>query len=202
MYMLMTVLALFAAGALVSGFIALNVRSEAGSRAANIIGPGFAVTACAAGLTSLFSGGWDNAESVIFDWGLPIGSLALGLDPLTKLFLVPVFTLGMVCAVSGALSLRSDAKSHDLGAHWMFYLILLLGMTCVMAARDGLFFMMSWELMSLSPFFLIEFNDRDRKVQNASWIYLVAAMAWLLMLLFTLLRRQNYKFKELLRRQK
>jgi formate hydrogenlyase subunit 3/multisubunit Na+/H+ antiporter MnhD subunit len=175
MLMLITALSLFAAGAVVSGFIALNVRSEAGSRAANIIGPAFAAAACAAGLLSLFSGGWGSAENVIFDWWLPIGSLALGLDPLTRLFLVPVFVLGMVCAVSGGLSLRGSVQNHDLGAHWMFYLILLLGMTCVMAARDGLFFMMSWELMSLSPFFLIEFNDRDRKVQNASWVYLVAA---------------------------
>ena len=175
MHMLLTALALFAAGALVSGFIALNVRSEMGSRAANVIGPGFAVAACSAGLAGLFSGGWGHAENVIFDWGLPIGSLALALDPLTKLFLLPVFSLGMVCAVSGALSLRGSAKSHDLGAHWMFFLILLLGMSCVMTARDGLFFMMSWELMSLAPFFLIEFNDRDRKVQNASWVYLVAA---------------------------
>ncbi|MBR5735070.1 MAG: hypothetical protein IKX79_05995, partial [Desulfovibrionaceae bacterium] len=109
MHMLLTALALFAAGALVSGFIALNVRSEAGSRAANVIGPGFAAAACIAGLAGLFSGGWSCAENVIFDWGLPIGSLALGLDPLTKLFLLPVFSLGMVCAVSGALSLRGSA---------------------------------------------------------------------------------------------
>ena len=37
---------------------------------------------------------------------------------------------------------------------------------------------------------------------NILWIYLVAAMVWLLMLLWTLLRRQNYKFKELLHRPK
>ena len=45
----------------------------------------------------------------------------------------------------------------------------------VMAARDAVLFMLSWELMSLAPFFLIDFNDGDRKVRDASWVYLVAA---------------------------
>jgi hypothetical protein len=109
-------------------------------------------------------------------WGLPFGALALGIDPLSRLFLLPVFVLGLSCALAGGISLRhTDPDEHNLGAHWAFYLILLLGMTCVMTARDGIFFMLSWELLSLSPFFLIDFNDRDRNVQDASWVYLVAA---------------------------
>ncbi len=168
-------LAVFAAGALLSGIIALRTNSPAASGVANILIPAVAVAACSLGLAGLFAGGWGGSETFIVDWWLPFGSFAVGLDPLTRIFLVPVFLLGITCAVSGSLSLRHSAVGHDLAVHWMFFLLLLLGMTCVMAARDGLFFMMSWELMSLSPFFLIEFNDRDRKVQRASWIYLVAA---------------------------
>lgn len=39
------------------------------------------------------------------------------------------------------------------------------------------------------------------RIENILWIYLVAAMVWILMLLWTLLRRQHYKFKELLHRK-
>ena len=61
-------------------------------------------------------------------WGLPFGAFALALDSLTRLFLLPVFVLGCTCALSGGISLRnSDPSEHNLGAHWLFFLILLLG---------------------------------------------------------------------------
>ncbi len=187
-------LLLMAAGALLSGGIALRPVSHATNRAANLIGPACAAAACLFGVFSLFSSGWSSAETLIIPWMLPFGACAFGLDPLSRLFLLPVFALGFTCALSGCISLRhSDPGEHNLGAHWMFYLLLLLGMTCVMTARDALFFMLSWEVMSLSPFFLIDFNDRDSLVQDASWVYLVAAHlgAVLLIAFFALLWQQN-----------
>lgn len=187
-------LLLMAAGALLTGVTALRPVSRATNRTANFIGPASAAAACLVGVFGLFSGGWSSAESFILPWGLPFGAFALGLDPLSRLFLLPVFALGFTCAISGCISLRhSDPSEHNLGAHWLFYLLLLLGMTCVMTARDALFFMLAWEIMSLSPFFLIDFNDRDRLVQDASWVYLVAAHlgAVLLIAFFALLWQQS-----------
>jgi len=187
-------LLLMTGGALVTGVIALKPVTAASNRTANTVGPAVAVLACLLGVIGLFSGGWTSTESITASWGLPFGAFALGLDPLSRLFLLPVFALGLTCALSGSISLRhSDPAEHNLGAHWCFYLLLLLGMTCVMTARDGLFFMLSWELMSLSPFFLIDFNDRDRLVQDASWIYLVAAHlgAVLLIAFFAMLWQES-----------
>lgn len=187
-------LLLMAAGALLTGVVALRPVSHATNRTANFIGPASAAAACLLGVYGLFSGGWSSAESFMLPWGLPFGAFALGLDPLSRLFLLPVFALGFTCALSGCISLRhSDPAEHNLGAHWLFYLLLLLGMTCVMTARDALFFMLSWEIMSLSPFFLIDFNDRDRLVQDASWVYLVAAHlgAVLLIAFFALLWQES-----------
>lgn len=182
------------AGALITGLTALRPVSASTNRTANLIGPGAAAVACLLGLHGLFSGGWSSAESFLLPWGLPFGAFALGLDPLSRLFLLPVFVLGITCALSGCVSLRhSDPSEHNLGAHWLFYLLLLLGMTCVMTARDAVFFMLAWEIMSLSPFFLIDFNDRDRLVQDASWVYLVAAHlgAVLLIAFFALLWQES-----------
>ena len=187
-------LLLMAAGAMATGVIALRPVTAARNRTANTLGPGVAAIACLLGLIGVFSGGWTSIESFQMSWGLPFGALAFGLDPLSRLFLLPVFVLGLSCALAGSISLRhTDPDEHNLGAHWAFYLILLLGMTCVMTARDGLFFMLSWELMSLSPFFLIDFNDRDRTVQDASWVYLVAAHlgAVFLIAFFAMLWQQN-----------
>lgn len=187
-------LLLMAVGALLTGVVALRPVSHSTNRTANFIGPASAAAACLLGVYGLFSGGWNSAENFILPWGLPFGAFALGLDPLSRLFLLPVFALGFTCALSGCISLRhSDPAEHNLGAHWLFFLLLLMGMTCVMTARDALFFMLAWEIMSLSPFFLIDFNDRDRLVQDASWVYLIAAHlgAVLLIAFFALLWQQS-----------
>ena len=65
-------------------------------------------------------------------------------------------------------------------------------MAVVMMARDAVLFLLAWEVMSLSPFFLIDFNDSDRNVRDASWVYLVAAhLGAVLLLAFFGLLWQN-----------
>jgi hydrogenase-4 component B len=53
--------------------------------------------------------------------------------------------------------------------------LLILALALMLAARDAVLFLLAWELMSLSPFFLIDLYDHDAQVREASWIYLVAA---------------------------
>lgn len=145
-------------------------------RLSNILGPLGATLACVLGLIGVLYGQWGEVGEISLPWGLPLGSCALGLDPLSRIFLLPVFGLGLTCALSGGMSLRhTRPQEHNLGAHWFFYLLLLLGMALVMSARDTVLFILSWEVMSLAPFFLIDFNDSDSKVRDASWVYLVAA---------------------------
>lgn len=109
-------------------------------------------------------------------WGLPEGSFSLCVDQLSRMFMLPVFGLGLVCSLSGGYSLAHESGSeHNLGVHWFFFTVLLLGMVMVCCASDAVLFMIVWEVMSLSPFFLIDFNDRERKVRDAAWVYLVAA---------------------------
>ena len=180
--------------AILTGAIALLPVTARTTRMANAIGPAGAVAGCLLGLCAAAGGDWSAAAALTLPWGLPIGSGVLGLDALTRVFLLPVFGLGAVCALAGGISLRhTEPGTHNLGAHWFFYLLLTLGMSLVMTARDAVLFMIAWELMSLAPFFLIDFNDGDRSVRDASWVYLVAAHlgAVLLIAFFALLWQQG-----------
>ena len=47
-------------------------------------------------------------------------------------------------------------------------------MLLVVVARNGVLFLMSWELMSLASFFLVTLEDEKESVRRAGWIYLVA----------------------------
>ena len=53
----------------------------------------------------------------VLPWGLPLGAFSLGVDPASRLFLLPVYILGAAAAVSGALTLTGhDACRDRLGA--------------------------------------------------------------------------------------
>ena len=41
-------------------------------------------------------------------------------------------------------------------------------------ARNGILFLMAWEIMSLASFFLVTFEDEREDVRRAGWTYLVA----------------------------
>lgn len=182
MELFLTALLILAGTALATGLLAIAAAlrpfGAAWGRAVNRFGSLGAALGCLIGLCALAVGPREAVDSLstALPWGLPVGACVLGLDSLSRLFLLPVFGLGLVCALSGGLSLRQvSPRMHNLGAHWFFYLLLLLGMALVMSARDAVLFLLAWEIMSLAPFFLIDFNDGDSKVRDASWVYLVAA---------------------------
>lgn len=151
-----------------------------GRRATSPVGALFALAGSLAGLFGVARAPISAASQIALSWwGLPIGGLTLGLDPVSRLFLLPVYVLGAACAVSGAAGLgahHDDGGGNErLGAHWFFFNTLLTGLCLVMAARDAVCFLLSWEIMSLAPFFLISLHDDESEVREAAWIYLVAA---------------------------
>jgi hydrogenase-4 component B len=166
---LLVSVALCLAGALAS--LALGERS-----AANVAGAAGAVLGGLAGLAAVLTGPFSAPAFLALPWGLPMGALTLGLDPVSRLFLLPVCVLGPVCAVSGAANLAGEhAGKARLGPHWFFYNLLLAGLVLVITARDAVCFLVAWEIMSLAPFFLIAHHDDEAEVREASWVYLVAA---------------------------
>ncbi|MFP5257401.1 MAG: proton-conducting transporter membrane subunit, partial [Acidobacteriota bacterium] len=147
-----------------------------GREAANRLGPAGAVAGSLVGLAGVLLSPASAASHFALPWGLPLGAFSLGLDPASRLFLLPVYALGAAAAVSGASALAGhDACCDRRGAHWFFYNLLLLGLSLVMTARDGVCFLIAWEIMSLAPFFLISLHDDESEVREAAWIYLVAA---------------------------
>jgi hydrogenase-4 component B len=63
-------------------------------------------------------------------------------------------------------------------------------MVLVLLSRDGGLFLVAWEVMALSAFFLIGTEDEEPEVRRSAWIYFAATHAGTLCLLamFALLR--------------
>jgi hydrogenase-4 component B len=69
-------------------------------------------------------------------------------------------------------------------------------MAGVLVAAHGVVFLVAWEVMAVSAFFLIATNDDDGEVRGAAWMYLIATHAGTMVLLamFTLLRSARGTF--------
>jgi formate hydrogenlyase subunit 3/multisubunit Na+/H+ antiporter MnhD subunit len=113
-----------------------------------------------------------QVEGMSGTWPMPGGSLHLEIDPLSAFFLLPVFGLSVVTGLYGRSYLVNRGEGS--AATWFHLNLLTAAMALVITARDGLLFLLAWEIMALAPFFLVIFDDRQASVRHAAWTYLAA----------------------------
>ena len=167
----MILLLISLAALLLGGIAAIAFRSRPGlahwpGKRGAVVGSLFGLAAAIAALRGGTPIEWNAA------WPMPGGGLRLDIDPLSAFFLLPVFGLSMA---TNRVYGRSYLAGRESGAATWFYLnTLTAAMALVVVARDGLLFLLAWEIMALSSFFLVIFEDRREAVRHAAWIYLAA----------------------------
>ncbi len=116
-----------------------------------------------------------SSLSLSLPWDVPHGNFRIGLDVLSAFFLLPVLVLSALAAVYGANYLLPFRGRKSLATSWFFFAAFVAGMVMVLIARTALLFLVSWEAMSLSAYFLVTFEHEKEEVRRAGWVYLVAA---------------------------
>ena len=166
MILLLVSLALLMLG----GVAAIVFRARGGlaliaGQIAAVAGSGIGV---AAAIGVLIRGG---PEGLTAGWGMLGAGLRIEIDIVSAFFLLPVFGLSALTGLYGRSYL---ADREGAAATWFHLNTLTAAMALVIVARDGLLFLLAWEIMALSPFFLVIFDDRREAVRHAAWIYLAA----------------------------
>lgn len=108
---------------------------------------------------------------LVYDWYLPFGEFNAVLDGLSAFFLLPILLLAPLTALYGCGYL---SKKEGVGPHYFFFNALIVSMMSVVVARDGILFLLAWEAMAISSFFLVVFDHALGEVRAAGWTYLVA----------------------------
>jgi formate hydrogenlyase subunit 3/multisubunit Na+/H+ antiporter MnhD subunit len=126
-------------------------------------------------------------------WSMPLGSFTVGLDPISAFFILPVLALSSLAGIYGAAYLKAWSRSKNLGVCWFFFNTLVASMVLVFIARDGLLFLIGWEVMALASYFLVVFEDEKEAVRRAGRIYVIATHLGTagLLVLFLLLGRAS-----------
>lgn len=116
------------------------------------------------GETAHFQFFWDSAGM----------EFALALDGLAAFFLLPLFLLVFFCGLYAFRYLDLEPRRFQTARHWFFFNTLAASMALVVAAANSFIFLLAWELMSLSSFFLVVHDFASEQVRKAGWLYLVA----------------------------
>lgn len=140
------------------------------------IGTAGAVGACTVGLMAAVTallGGEEGSFRVA--WSLPLGECHVALDALSSFFLVCVFLVSGLSAVYGYGYLHASMGRRKLAPAVFFFNILVAAMVILAVARDGILFLLAWEIMSLASFFLVTYENEREDVRRAGMTYLIAS---------------------------
>ncbi len=106
-------------------------------------------------------------------WLLPWGRFWLHLDALSAVFLLPVFVVPALGAVY-SVAYWSEGRAASARYLRVFYGLLAGSMVLVLLAKNGVLFLVVWEIMALSAFFAVATEDHKAEVRSAAWVYFVA----------------------------
>jgi hydrogenase-4 component B len=136
---------------------------------------GFMLCAALAGLASAGGGlcGSGDVPTRLFPWPAT-GNGMVGLDALSAFFLVPVFLVGGLGPLYGLGYWPQQRHPSNGRKLRLFWGLLVAGMGLLVISRHALTFLLGWEIMALSAFFLVATENHRAESRHASWIYLVA----------------------------
>ncbi len=128
--------------------------------------------AAAAGVLVVQSG---SNTSAIIPMGLPDLPFHLRLDPLAGFFLCVIGLLAFFVSIYSIGYVKGFAAGRPITRFIIFYSLFICGMLLVVLADDAFFFLVAWELMAASSYFLVMYEDEKAENRRASYLYLVIA---------------------------
>ncbi len=102
------------------------------------------------------------------------GDSVVGLDALSAFFLIPIFLVGGLGSIYGLgywPQKRHPGNGRKLRLFWG---LLVAGMALLVISRHAMAFLLGWEVMALSAFFLVSTEDPRDKCRRSGWTYLIA----------------------------
>jgi formate hydrogenlyase subunit 3/multisubunit Na+/H+ antiporter MnhD subunit len=131
------------------------------------------LTALVAGIFALFAA---TPSEIVLPIGLPWLHCQLRIDPLAGFFLTIIGLITMIASVYGPAYVRAyENGPQPLLALTFFTGLFVTGMYLLVLAADAFSFMMAWEVMSVSSYFLVAFQHQHAENRKAAFLYLLMA---------------------------
>ncbi len=122
-------------------------------------------------LPKLLSGATATAQ---YNW-LHIFILGFKIDSISLFFLLPIFIVPPLALAYSFHYLEDEKKMLRSGVSYFFFSILVASMALVVTASNMIAFLLAWELMSLSSFFLVMYEHESKTNREAGYLYFIFA---------------------------
>lgn len=109
-----------------------------------------------------------------------IGNVKFVLDPLSAFFVLIILVISFLAVIYSRKYLEPYNK--NLSAHYFFLGLFIPAMILVVTVQNILFFLICWEIMSLSSFFLLLFDSEKKEVRQIAINYLITMQIGVLFL--------------------
>lgn len=103
----------------------------------------------------------------------PLLSLAFHIDMLSAFFIFIISLIALMCSIYGFGYVKHFYKKYNIGALGFFYNVFIASLLLVVSASNGIFFLISWEIMSISSYFLVVYDRNDENNVKAGSLYLI-----------------------------
>jgi hydrogenase-4 component B len=104
-------------------------------------------------------------------------SLSFQIDALSAFFLVAIYGICLLAALYSYHYMDNHHQALRTAGNYLFFSILTASMALVVTAGNLIAFMVAWELMSLSSFFLVVYNYEAEENRKAGYLYFVFTQA-------------------------
>ena len=158
------------AGSGLSGLF-LSRQTAAGQRIATVMTTIAAVVGLAGALLGLLP---HHVSPVTLPFKVLGDYPSLAVDSLSGFFLVPVFLMGGLGSIYGMGYWPQHRRQRTGTRLRLFWGLMVAGMALLIISRNGLGFLLGWEIMALSAFFLVSTEEHRQQSREAGWIYLIA----------------------------
>jgi len=113
-------------------------------------------------------------DETVLPLGLPDLPFHFRIDALSAFFLLILGSVAAGVSVFAAGYLRPGEGAQP-GVQCMWYHLFLASMALVLLANDAYAFMVTWETMAVSSFFLVTSDHRIAEIRRAGYLYLLIA---------------------------
>ncbi|MHB9098956.1 MAG: hydrogenase 4 subunit B [Syntrophales bacterium] len=157
-------------------------------RRANLWGNGCAILGSLMGL--VFSG-VVLSTGIIPAFGIqtsfPLLSLSVRVDAMAAFFMLLISLIALFCSIYALGYTSHFYQKYPLGALGFFYNTFIASMVMVVTAHNALFFLIVWEIMSLTSYFLVIYERHEERNIKAGTLYFIMTHVGTAFILFAFL---------------
>ena len=100
-------------------------------------------------------------------------TLSFHIDALSAFFLMTIFAVCLLATIYSFHYMSDPRRGLRTAAQYLFFSLLTASMALVVTAHNMIAFMLAWEIMSLSSFFLVVHNFEAAENRRAGYLYFV-----------------------------